>query len=55
MVMKKRVARGSVTVTGPPLAICSWKSGSTLPFEPRTLPKRTTAKRVDDSRASSCT
>ncbi len=56
MVMKKRVARGSVTVTGPPRAICSWNRGSTLPFEPSTLPKRTAAKRVVARRlASDCT
>ena len=35
-----------MTVTGPPLAICSWKMGTTLPAEPRTLPKRTVMKRV---------
>src|SRR5579884_2942883 len=36
---------GSVTVTGPPRAICSLNSGTTLPLEPRTLPKRTTTNR----------
>ena len=40
MVMKKRVMSGWVTVTGPPLAICSRKRGITEPFEPRTFPKR---------------
>src|SRR5689334_20399010 len=37
---------GCVTVTGPPAAICFWKIGTTLPEEPRTLPKRTATKRV---------
>ena len=32
---------GWVTVTGPPLAICSRNLGMTLPLEPSTLPKRT--------------
>ena len=32
---------GCVTVTGPPLAICSLNFGITLPLEPSTLPKRT--------------
>ena len=32
--MKKRVMSGCVTVTGPPLAICSRKRGITEPFEP---------------------
>ena len=41
MVMKNRVMRGSVTVIGPPRRICSWKIGTTLPSDPRTLPKRT--------------
>ena len=40
IVMKKRVMSGCVTVTGPPLAICSRKRGITEPFEPSTLPKR---------------
>ena len=39
--MKYRVMRGSVTVTGPPSAICRVKVGITLPRLPRTLPKRT--------------
>ena len=46
MVMKKRVISGCVTVTGPPLAICSRKRGITEPLEPRTLPKRVVTKRV---------
>ena len=46
MVMKKRVMRSSVTVTGPPAAICRLKSGTTLPLEPSTLPKRTDMSRV---------
>ena len=37
---------GCVTVTGPPASICFWKIGTTLPLEPRTLPKRTATKRV---------
>ena len=41
MVMKKRVISGWVTVSGPPLSSCSWKIGTTLPVEPRTLPNRT--------------
>ena len=36
---------GWVTVTGPPLAICSRNLGITLPEEPSTLPKRTATKR----------
>ena len=39
--MKNLVIRASVTVTGPPLAICRAKVGITLPRLPRTLPKRT--------------
>ncbi len=39
--MKNRVICGSVTVTGPPAAICRLKVGMTLPLLPRTLPKRT--------------
>ena len=39
--MKNRVIRGSVTVTGPPWAIWRAKVGITLPRLPRTLPKRT--------------
>ncbi len=42
-VMKYRVMRGSVTVTGPPAAIWRRKIGTTEPEEPRTLPKRTVA------------
>ena len=41
MVMKKRVTRLSVTVTGPPSAICFLNRGITLPLLPSTLPKRT--------------
>ena len=37
---------GCVTVTGPPASICLRKIGTTLPEEPRTLPKRTATKRV---------
>ena len=35
MVMKKRSMSGWVTVIGPPRRICSWKMGTTLPFEAR--------------------
>ena len=45
--MKKRVTSGSVTVTGPPARICSRNSGTTLPAESSTLPKRTVTKRVE--------
>ena len=38
--MKKRITRGSVTVTGPPSRICCLKRGITEPFEPSTFPKR---------------
>ena len=41
VLMKKRVMRGSVTVTGPPAAIWRWNVGITLPRLPSTLPKRT--------------
>ena len=37
---------GWVTVTGPPLRICSRNSGTTEPDDSSTLPKRTIAKRV---------
>ena len=37
-VMKYRVMSASVTVTGPPILICSTKVGITLPRLPRTLP-----------------
>ena len=36
----------SVTVTGPPSAICFLKSGITLPLLPSTFPKRTATKSV---------
>ena len=39
--MKNRVMRGSVTVTGPPWAIWRVNVGMTLPRLPSTLPKRT--------------
>ena len=48
--MKYRITSGCVTVTGPPLRICSWKSGTTDPEEASTLPKRTIAKRVFEPR-----
>ena len=44
MLMKKRVMPGSVTVTGPPRSICREKVGTTLPWLPSTLPKRTEEK-----------
>ena len=37
---------GCVIVTGPPFSICLRKSGTTLPLEPSTLPKRTEQKVV---------
>ena len=43
IVMKYRLIRGSVTVTGPPAAIWRRKIGTTEPEEPSTLPKRTVA------------
>ena len=47
---------GSVTVTGPPLAICSRKIGTTLPADSSTLPNRTMANFVSVERvARSCT
>ena len=46
--IKKRVISGCVTVTGPPLAICSRNLGITLPLLPNTLPKRTITKCVAD-------
>ena len=39
--MKKRVISRWVIVSGSPFSSCSWKIGTTLPFEPSTLPKRT--------------
>ena len=53
IVMKYRVIRRSVTVTGPPRAIWRRKIGTTEPDEPRTLPKRTVAKRVTGKRCAS--
>ena len=43
IVMKYRVIRGSVTVTGPPAAIWRRKIGTTEPDDPSTLPNRTVA------------
>src|ERR1041385_99269 len=40
MVKKYLVARGCVTVTGPPCWICSRNFGKTLPLEPATFPIR---------------
>ena len=39
----------SVTVIGPPRAICSRNSDTTLPVESITLPNRTATQRVDDT------
>ena len=50
IVMKYRVIRSSVTVTGPPDAIWRRKIGTTDPDDPSTLPKRTTVKRVAGKR-----
>ena len=44
--MKYLVTSGWVTVTGPPLAICSLNNGITEPDEPSTLPNRTLEKIV---------
>src|SRR3546814_11161216 len=41
IVMKKRVTSGSVTVTGPPAAICLAQAVRTEPREQSTLPHRT--------------
>ena len=54
-VMKYRVTSRLVTVTGPPSAICRWNRGTTLPFEPSTLPKRTITLRVEVSPLHSAT
>ena len=43
IVMKYRLMRGSVTVTGPPAAIWRRKIGTTEPDDASTLPKRTVA------------
>ena len=40
MVMKYRMIRLSVTVSGPPAAICFLKSGTTEPLEASTFPNR---------------
>ncbi len=53
--MKYRVASGCVTVTGPPSAICSVNSGTTLPLLPNTLPNRTATKWCDRASASDST
>src|SRR5688572_14865653 len=45
---------GCVTVTGPPASSCLRKIGTTLPEEPRTLPKRTARKRVEELPVASC-
>ena len=37
---------GWVSVTGPPARICCSKSGTTLPWEPSTFPKRTAVNSV---------
>ncbi len=39
----------SVTVTGPPSSICFLNRGITLPFDPKTLPKRTAENFVFDT------
>ena len=51
MVMKYRRISGWVTVSGPPPASCRRNSGTTLPSEPSTLPKRTTRKSVLEARS----
>ena len=52
IVMKYRTMSGCVTVSGPPRASWRWNSGTTLPVEPSTLPKRTVMKRVPRRRRS---
>ena len=47
--MKYRSASRSVTVTGPPAAICCLKIGTTLALLPKTLPNRTDMNRVGPS------
>lgn len=47
----KRVMSGSVTVTGPPAAICRRKSGKTEPCDPSTLPNRVEEKITDEASA----
>ena len=39
--MKNRVMSGCVMVSGSLFSSCSWKIGTTLPVDPRTLPNRT--------------
>ena len=53
--MKKRVISGSVIVSGTPSRSWRWKSGTTLPEEPRTFPKRTATYRRPESRATAAT
>ena len=53
--MKYRRTSGSVTVTGPPRAICSRKIGTTEPAEPSTLPNRTALNCVFERSASART
>ena len=53
--MKYRVMSGWVMVSGTPLSSWSWKIGTTLPFEPRTLPKRTDTYGRPVRRAASAT
>ena len=55
MVMKYRVMSGCVMVSGSPFSSCSWKIGTTLPFEPRTLPNRTETYGRPVRRAASAT
>jgi hypothetical protein len=45
-VRRNRVMSDVVIVTGPPLLICSWKSGMTDPRDASTFPYRTHTKRV---------
>ncbi len=46
MVIKYRIISRWVTVTGPPLRICSRNKGTTEPEDSSTFPKRTMQKRV---------
>ncbi len=46
---------GWVIVRGSPFSSCSWKIGTTLPVDPRTLPKRTETYGSPVRRAASAT
>ena len=54
MVMKYRVARLSVTVTGPPASIWRRNTRATLPRDSRTFPKRTAQRMRHGRRDAAC-